>query len=307
MKRASNTAAHGKLLLTGEYLVMLGATALAMPVKFGQRMAVRRDSDTMLRWTSVVRGKVWFTARFDPDGFRVAEASDQQVARRLRKLLLAAQKQNTSFSGETAGCHVTILADYPLEWGLGSSSTLLFLVARWAGADPFTLHHAVSDGSGYDVACAGSKGPIFYTLTGRIPVIEPAVTGGALRRSTRFVFLGRKQDSAAEISAFRAAGKCTAGDLETVSRLSWEISRTESADELVRMVGEHNSILAAILKREPLGSRLPAFPGAAKYLGAWGGDFAMFASTLEPAALDRHIRRMGFTRIFTYDNLEAKA
>ena len=31
---------HGKLLLTGEYFVMDGASALAMPCKFGQRLYV---------------------------------------------------------------------------------------------------------------------------------------------------------------------------------------------------------------------------------------------------------------------------
>jgi mevalonate kinase len=33
---------NGKLLLTGEYLVLEGATALAVPTKFGQDLSVEK-------------------------------------------------------------------------------------------------------------------------------------------------------------------------------------------------------------------------------------------------------------------------
>ena len=41
MQGESLYTAHGKLLLTGEYAVMDGALALALPTQLGQRMSVR--------------------------------------------------------------------------------------------------------------------------------------------------------------------------------------------------------------------------------------------------------------------------
>ena len=57
--------AHGKLLLTGEYFVLDGALALAMPVRFGQSMTmdIRTDNSPYeMRWVSQdEKGDPWFS------------------------------------------------------------------------------------------------------------------------------------------------------------------------------------------------------------------------------------------------------
>jgi hypothetical protein len=47
---------NGKLLITGEYLVLDGATAFALPTKFGQNLIVEK--------TLIIK----FTGKFDADG-----------------------------------------------------------------------------------------------------------------------------------------------------------------------------------------------------------------------------------------------
>ena len=51
--------ANGKLLLTGEYLVLKGALALALPTKLGQTMTVETVHAPSLRWDAY-RGELLF-------------------------------------------------------------------------------------------------------------------------------------------------------------------------------------------------------------------------------------------------------
>ena len=48
-----STKANGKLLLTAEYFVMDGATALALPTRFGQQLSAKdADKAGILQWQS---------------------------------------------------------------------------------------------------------------------------------------------------------------------------------------------------------------------------------------------------------------
>jgi len=59
---------HGKLLLSGEYFVMDGAEALALPTTVGQSMKVkyRQSYQPTLNWKSFDHtGKVWFESDYE--------------------------------------------------------------------------------------------------------------------------------------------------------------------------------------------------------------------------------------------------
>ena len=43
---------HGKLLLSGEYLVLVGAQALAVPCKMGQSLEFEANDSKILKWES---------------------------------------------------------------------------------------------------------------------------------------------------------------------------------------------------------------------------------------------------------------
>ena len=53
---------NGKLLLTAEYLVLDGATALALPTKFGQNLIVEQiESNKTIVWKSYdIDHSIWF-------------------------------------------------------------------------------------------------------------------------------------------------------------------------------------------------------------------------------------------------------
>ncbi len=55
---------HGKLLLTGEYAVLDGADALAIPTKLGQSMTIKKTRGSDLIWESLQPdGEPWFNAQ----------------------------------------------------------------------------------------------------------------------------------------------------------------------------------------------------------------------------------------------------
>ena len=52
---------NGKLLITGEYVVLDGAKALALPTKFGQNLVVTSGINHQIKWTSFDADKsIWF-------------------------------------------------------------------------------------------------------------------------------------------------------------------------------------------------------------------------------------------------------
>ena len=52
---------NGKLLITGEYLVLDGAKAFALPTKFGQNLIVEKGTNQEIQWKSYDSDKsIWF-------------------------------------------------------------------------------------------------------------------------------------------------------------------------------------------------------------------------------------------------------
>ena len=50
------------------------------------------------------------------------------------------------------------------NWGLGSSSTLIHNLSKWADVEPFSVYWKVTSGSGYDLASCKYDKPIIYQL-----------------------------------------------------------------------------------------------------------------------------------------------
>ena len=305
MNGALDFHANGKLLITGEYLVLVGAMALALPLRFGQKMHVTETEQRIVYWESSTAAGQWFTGKFDADTFQAIYVDNVKIADELTRVLSAARKLNPFFLTGESGCRVTTRANYPIEWGLGSSSSLCHLIAGWAGVNAHDLHTLISNGSGYDVACAGQSEMIFFQLNDGKPKITPAYAGKALHENAYFVYLGNKQDTDLEVVAFLKKINHTKNDVEKVTRLSSLICHAGSYNELFCLVEEHESILSRFLKREPIARRFPSFPGTAKSLGAWGGDFAMFVSGNEPEEVINILHRLGFAEVFKYSDIKA--
>src|ERR1700722_12431464 len=85
---------HGKLLITGEYFVLDGAKALAVPTKFGQSLRVKQLSseDGLLYWVALNNKKqAWLNLVFNKSDFSCIN-SKQPEAERLSTILNEARK-----------------------------------------------------------------------------------------------------------------------------------------------------------------------------------------------------------------------
>lgn len=305
MESSINAWANGKLLISGEYMVLAGAKALAFPLKFGQELQVKENPVPIIRWISRQPGSEWFTCDLDPAECEIIATNKPATASRLSKLFQAAHTLNASFPDKKTGSLVNVTANYPVEWGLGSSSTLIFLVARWANVDPFSLFRLVSEGSGYDIACAGQTGMIFYQLDGIQPLITETQPGKALQDYAYFVSLGKKQDSTKEVNLFLNHRNYSSKNITYISELSTQICFAQTADELSRLVIEHETIMSNILNREFIAARFKNFPGTVKSLGAWGGDFAMFISERDKKSVIKSLNEYGLQHVFTFSEIKA--
>lgn len=303
---------HGKLLLTGEYLVMDGCKSLALPSQLGQQMHVelRPSSDPKLFWKGFDKdNNIWFEATFELWRFEVLdynkELVDEEQVKALQAILRQARLQNIHFLREEVDFHVSTRLEFPVDWGLGSSSTLIYNVAQWAYVSPFELLEKTFGGSGYDIACAQSLGPIIYQNLKRGPQWETANFYPRFKDNIYFVYLNQKQNSRREIERYRSLAPENKDKLiENINKITEACLSAVDLAEFQNLMTEHESIIAECIDRRPIQSEMFSdFNGCVKSLGAWGGDFALVASDQGFDAVQKYFNERGFKQILKYDEM----
>lgn len=301
-----NSYYNAKLLLTSEYLVLSGAKALAVPLKFGQRLSVEENEQGFISWKSIANdGSSWFKGKYSLKDFSIIESSNPDIAIYPHRLLIAAQKLNPSFFVSSQGCTVTSTLNYPLLWGLGSSSTLIAAIAGWAEIDPFKLHFAVSKGSGYDIACAISNSSLVYSLIENTPEFERVNFLPAFADKIYFVYQGNKQDSAEGIKKYRIRNSNPdLGVIKAANLLTNRMLTASSLSEFEAVMCEHEVLISNLLKVPSIKQTIFIdLPGEVKSLGAWGGDFCMLTWRDDTAALSAYLKSKGLETWFNYNDI----
>ena len=297
---------NAKLLLTSEYLVLNGAEALAVPLRFGQRLCVATNGHGFISWQSVAHdGSTWFSGKYSLSDFSISKSSDPAIAKYPQRLLLAARKLSPGFCLNSEGIQVVCTLNYPLLWGLGSSSTLIAAVAGWAGIDPFDLHFEVSKGSGYDIACALSKGPILYSLKTEGPEYKAVDFSPSFASQVYFVYQGKKQDSAEGIQKYRHQkpdpGK---NNVDHASALTTRMLGASILSEFESVMREHETLISSITGLPGIRqTRFSDLPGEVKSLGAWGGDFCMLTWHDKPGLLPVYLKSKGLGIWFNFHDI----
>ena len=297
-------SSNGKLLITGEYLVMEGALSLALPLRVGQSLKTERTNNNFLHWQANKLNGVWFTADYELPSFRLVYSDDKIIAERLKRILLAAVDINASFLANSIGYNVTTdLGFYP-EFGFGTSSTLISNIAMWAEINPYHLLQKTFGGSGYDIACADKTNPIFYQLVNDEPKVINVDFYPIFKDNLYFIYLGKKQSSTDGIMAFNEQGKFSSIDINNISVITKEIIKTRSLSEFEQLLTEHEQIMSKVLKlRTAKSIYFNDYTGAVKSLGAWGGDFVLVTSAKPESKLRSYMQNKGFDTVLTYDEL----
>jgi len=301
---------NGKLLLTGEYLVLDGAKALALPTKFGQNLIVEKIAEPQLIWGSFTNtGDCWFEAVFDLPKLRLVSAtfnSDKEgsadfIAETLLEILEEAKNLNPNFLNVDGGYIVKTKLTFPRNWGLGSSSTLINSIASWAKVDAFKLLWNSFKGSGYDIACAQNNTAIFYQIKDKNPIIEQFNFNPIFKENLFFVFLNKKQDSKEGIAKFRESKKDFSVELKRISELTEAFLVAESLRDFEKLIIEHEQIISSIIKIKPVKEKLFSdYFGEIKSLGAWGGDFVMVTGNEKTPS---YFKNKGFEIVISYSEM----
>lgn len=294
---------NGKLLLSGEYLILDGATGIALPTAFGQELLVGKfEKEGVLFWESLDEsGDSWFEGKFSlPNLKMISFTGQEKVANTLQRILLEAKKANSTFLVGYEGIHVTSKLQFPRDWGLGSSSTLINNIAQWSDSDPFELLFNSFGGSGYDIACAQVDQPISYTLELDKPKFELVKFDPIFKDQLYFVHLNKKQVSSESIKTYKKK-KVAQHYIKDISMISEKIVSAATIHDFNVLLKEHESILSDILDMEPVQQRLfPDYQGQTKSLGAWGGDFILASGD---ESTKSYFNQKGFQTVIPYSTM----
>lgn len=280
-------------MLTGEYAVLFGAPALAIPTKLGQQMEVTSHPQG-LKWSSRDPDGVWFEGEWNTEG-QLLSTSNKDVAKRLKHLLDTAQRLNPNWQPYEADVQCTLA--FPTNWGLGSSSTLIALVAQWAQVDPMTLFFQSWQGSGYDVAVASTNMAIVYQKTRenkanwkKINVSPPSP------EQWFFVHQNIKQSTYSEINRI-AEKELPESLIEDIKAINHQLLRAQTDDEFEATLQHHERIISNFIGKPMLSEQFAEQQIKAKSLGAWGGDF--FLSRLNEHQV-KALKTLGYKTIIPW-------
>ena len=268
---------NGKLLFTGEYVVLDGANALAFPTKFGQSMSVKKIKEPKIIWESFnCNDEIWLQCEFSIHDIKIPQKKIDNEKDRLISILRAVKKLNPKFLNETNGYRIITKLDFERNWGLGSSSTLISNISKWANVDPFKLLDVTFGGSGYDVAAAQRNTPILYSKTlNQYLVIEPSINWN-FTDQLFFVHLNKKQNSRDGIFNYQKIKNHNQATIERINELTTTICHCQSLSDFETAINEHEELISKITQQKTVKELLfNNYKGSIKSLGAWGGDFIL--------------------------------
>lgn len=297
---------NGKLLITGEYVVLDGALALAVPTKFGQSLEVEESSDNKISWTALDhQGAEWFTLKLNCIGakFTVLENNaSAEIAEKLQEVLMEADKLNPEIFKNSTGFKISTELDFPQNWGLGSSSTLVNNIAQWLKVDAYKLLENTFGGSGYDIAAAQNDFPVTFEKIGTDNSVLVSAFDPVFKDQLFFVHLNQKQNSRSSIAHYKEQPKELLEEtISKISTLTQSFITCSSLEEFKLLMEIHETLISRIINTPKIkASKFPDFPGAIKSLGGWGGDFILATGGEEEK---QYFRDKGFETIVPYEEM----
>ncbi len=305
----------GKLMITGEYLVIRGAKALALPTVLGQELRFSHNSRrkvNMVNWESKVQGDItWYANQFLIDNdFEAAENQGSDRTIFIQSLLRAINEITPAFFEEGGVYTFKTFMDFDPGWGLGSSSSLISNLSMLTEIQPFDLlfHSSLNQGSGYDVAVSYMGQPLLYHIEEELyHWAEPTeLSWSKFASKCRLVYLNRKQDSNLEVTRFKSKWKV--GDhhniVEEVSAITSQLPTVTDYQVFCKLLAQHEQIVSEVLRKKCIKEELFAdFNGVIKSLGAWGGDFILACPFEDPQLTEKYFLNKGYNVIIDFSKM----
>ena len=293
---------NGKLFLIGEYTVIDGSEAFALPTVYGQYLEIENYDPNILKWESYdVDGKQWYKTSLSYQSIHENRRTGHSITDTLIDILHHAHRANPSVLSTGSGYKAVNKLTFSRNWGLGSSSTLINNVAQWFRIDAYELLAKSFGGSGYDIACAQHNTPIIYQITEGKPNVQTVNFNPPFLDKLYFVYLNKKQNTRSSVATYRENTKDIQALNEKVNRIINAAAITESFEVFCNFLDEHSALMSEPLQMPTVKESLfPDFNGTVKSLGAWGGDFVLAAANENPEA---YFKSKGFEIIISYKDM----
>ncbi|MBW8358499.1 MAG: hypothetical protein K0M63_01710 [Weeksellaceae bacterium] len=291
----------GKLLLTSEYFVLDGALALAVPTKPGQELFFEETEDgkSEIIWEARHQDEPWLAARIDYNHWKVLESNNEEASAFILKVLKNVRSRSRKKLQHSTSYHLQTNLQFPPDFGLGSSSTLMNNLAQWAEIDPYELNEACLGGSGYDIAVAKERSAVLYQNK-PVRQITSVNFKPAFLDELVFIHLNRKQDSREGISLYHSMEKSDSLILK-FSQITKKVVQATTLEEFTGLMEEHEELVSGFLGLKTVKAEyFSDYGGFVKSLGAWGGDFVMASKFGD---YKTYFSDRNFNRIFEWKEL----
>ncbi|WP_312341015.1 GYDIA family GHMP kinase [Chryseobacterium binzhouense] len=291
----------GKLMLTSEYFAVDGALVLAVPTKLGQEFFFeeKEDGNSIIYWEAYHQDQLWLQTKIDYKNWQVLETNIPSNAEFILKTLRNVQIFSETKLKNTHTYFFKTNLQFPSDYGLGSSSTLMNNLAEWAEIDPFKLNEVSLGGSGYDISVAYSKSAVLFQNKPKIH-FEKIKYSPVFKDELIFIHLNQKQDSREGINLYKSKNKSKIL-IDEFSDLTRKILLCNELENFSQLMMLHEQKISDFIEIPTVKFVFFAdCPVFIKSLGAWGGDFVM--STKFSGYKD-YFWGKGFTTIFNWDDL----
>lgn len=291
---------NGKILLTGEYAVMFGAKSLAFPLIYGQEMEVEPVDGSRIYWEAYAEQELWFKVIYALPDFSIIETTDSDKAQFLQKILQYLFSLNKKLFDTDN--FIRTKTNFPINWGFGTSSTLIHNLALWAKTDPYHFFYNVSKGSGYDIACAASKTPVLFQRKNKNPQVIPVQFRKSYLSNLYLVYSGKKKATEQHLAMFLQKTTKLKNEVERISKITDEILHTDNLEKFIELILIHEELIGQLLQKKTIQKELFAdFDGGIKSLGAWGGDFFLAASAKGKEYIQQYFEHFNLSVILPFE------
>ena len=287
---------NGKLLITSEYLVMKGAMALAIPAKLDQELNVISTNSDFVNWKSFNKdNQIWYEEKFFLDkGTLIYHGEKNKMSDLIVRLFDYIHKFNKP--EKSIGNEFIWKINFNINWGLGSSSTLINNLSKWAKVNPYKLLFSVFNGSGYDIACCDKSNPIIFQKKDDCLSVSDTTFNPNFLNNLFLIFLNKKQDTQKSVQNFLETDQSLSEGINQINEIVHEIENVKDITTFESLIERHEKIIANILQLPTIqNEKFPDYNnGVIKSLGSWGGDFVL--ATGDEKSVD-YFEEKGFNTI----------
>ena len=288
---------NGKILLSAEYLVLDGASSIALPSKLTQELFITKCNEKIIDWQSFdEKNNLWYQEKFILVNEKLNYVGKKNpVSEKVLSLLKYILKLKGP--NNLMGNKLVNILNFNRQWGLGSSSTFVNNLAKWAQIDPYELLFSTFSGSGFDIACCDYNSPILYRNNDKSIVTKKISFNPNFADKLYLIYLGKKQNTEKSIKKYSEKKFAKINLITKINSINDKIINCKDLKDFENLIELHENIIGKAISMKPIQKSFfkDYNEGKIKSLGSWGGDFILVNSKNNDI---KYFEKKGFKTIF---------